>query len=102
LNGRKLIAQAVVGGQTQFLTNAQGMPTHIEKALKRIISSFMWDDDSSPRIASDTLSSPISKGGLNLLDIEARNEAIDIIWLKKYLNFSATCPTWAVVTDIII
>jgi len=26
LNGRKLIAQAIVGGHTQFLANAQGMP----------------------------------------------------------------------------
>jgi len=102
LNGRKLIAQAVVGGHTQFLMNAQGMPTHIETALKKIISSFMWDDDSTPRIASDTLNSPIHKGGLDLLDIEARNKAIDIIWLKKYLNFSAAHPMWATVTDIII
>ncbi len=93
LNGRKLIVQAVVGGHTQFLTNAQGMPTHIKTALKRIISSFMWDDDFSPQIVSDTLSSPITRGGLNLLNIEVRNEAIDIIWLKKYLNFSATCLT---------
>jgi len=82
--------------------NAQGMPTHIETALKKIISSFMWDDDSTPRIASDTLNSPIHKGGLDLLDIEARNKAIDIIWLKKYLNFSAAHPMWATVTDIII
>jgi hypothetical protein len=102
LNGRKLIIQTVVGGHTQFLTNAQGMPTHIETALKKIISGFMWDDDSSPRITTDTLCRPINQGGLNLLDITVRNEAIDIIWLKKYLNFSVTRPIWAVITDIII
>jgi hypothetical protein len=88
LNGRKLIIQAVVGGYTQFLTNAQGMPTHIESALRKIISNFLWDDDSSLRIASNTLCRPINEGGLDLLDVAARNEAIDIIWLKKYLNFS--------------
>jgi ribonuclease HI len=102
LNGRKLIIQVVVGGHTQFLANAQGMPKHIENALKRIIKSFMWDDDSSPRITCNTLCHPIHEGGLGLLDITARNEAIDIIWLKKYLNFSLTCPIWAAITDIII
>ena len=102
LNGRKQIIQAVVGGHTQFLTNAQGMPTHIESAIKKIVSGFMWDNNSSPRIANDTLCRPIHQGGLNLLDITTRNEAIDIIWLKKYLNFSSSRPTWAAITDIIV
>jgi len=78
------------------------MPKHIENALKRIIKSFMWDDDSSPRITCSTLCHPIHEGGLGLLDITARNEAIDIIWLKKYLNFSPTHPIWAAITDIIV
>jgi hypothetical protein len=102
LNGRKLIIQAMVGGHTQFLASAQGMPQHIETALKRIIKGFMWDDDSSPRIACDTLCQPIKEGGLDLLDISARNEAIDIIWLRRYLNFSPLRPTWAAITDIIV
>jgi hypothetical protein len=78
------------------------MPQHIETALKRIIKGFMWDDDSSPRIACDTLCRPIKEGGLDLLDISARNEAIDIIWLRRYLNFSPSRPTWAAITDIIV
>jgi len=41
LNSRKLIIQAVVGGHTQFLASAQGMPKHIENTLKRIIKSFI-------------------------------------------------------------
>ena len=94
--------QAIVGGYIQFLMNARGMPTHIKAALKRIISNFMWDNDSSLRISYDMLCHPIHKGGLNLLDIAVRNEAIDIIWLKRYLNFSPMHPTWAAITDIII
>ncbi len=62
----------------------------------------MWDDDSSPRIACNMLCQPINEGGLDLLDISVRNEAIDIIWLKKNLNFSLSHPIWAARTDIII
>jgi hypothetical protein len=62
----------------------------------------MWESDSSPRIALDILQRPIDEGGLNLLDLKARNEAIDIIWLKSYLNFSPTRPAWATVMDLII
>ena len=62
----------------------------------------MWEDDSSPRLTLETLHLPLEQGGLNLLDISARNEAIDIMWLKDYLNLATQCPTWAVITDLII
>ena len=102
MKGRKAIVQIIVGGYTQFLTKAQGMPPHIETALTKTIRNFMWEDDSSPRIALELLQKPTEEGGLNLLDLRARNEAIDIVWLKAYLDFSPTRPAWAVVTDLII
>lgn len=62
----------------------------------------MWENDSSPRLALDVLQRPIEEGGLNLLDIQARNEAIEIIWLKTYLDFSPKKPTWAKITDLML
>ena len=102
LQGRRLVIQTIIGGHTQFLTKAQGMPTEIETALTKITRNFIWEDDSSPRIALATLYCPIEEGGLNLLDIKARNEAIEITWLRDYLNFSPSRPTWAKVTDLIL
>jgi hypothetical protein len=102
LNSRKIITQMVVGGHTQFLTQAQGMPKETEDALNRTIKNFIWEDDSSPRIANETLRNPLTEGGLDLLDLEVRNEAIDIMWLKTYLNFSPKRLEWAIVTDLII
>jgi len=102
LNGKCLIIQVIVGGHTQFLTKAQGMPEHIEKALTKIINKFLWDQDSIPRIAAEYLQRPIDEGGLNILDINSRNKAIEIIWLKAYLNFSPSCQQWATITDHII
>ena len=37
LQGRKTIIQMIVGGYTQFLAMAQGMPKHVETALIKII-----------------------------------------------------------------
>lgn len=79
MNGRKVIAQIVVGGYTQFLTQAQGMPHHIEEAIKKTIKSFIWEESTSPRIAINYLHCTVEEGELNLLDITARNEAIEII-----------------------
>jgi hypothetical protein len=77
------------------------MPPDIETALTKMISKFLWGD-SKPRIASTTLHAPITNGGLDILDIKTSNEAIEIIWLKAYLNFSPSRQPWATLTDLII
>ena len=102
MNGRKLIIQMVLGGHTQFLAKAQGMPDHIATALTKIARNFLWEKDSSPRIALNLLQGPKSCGGLDLLDVRARNEAIELMWLKSYLDFSPSRPEWATVTDLIL
>jgi hypothetical protein len=102
LFGRKTIIQMIIGGCTQFLTQAQGMPKHIERALIEMTRKFIWEDVNVPRIALKYLQYPTEEGGLNLLNIKAQNEAIEIIWLKAYLNMSPSRPTWAKITDIVL
>ena len=41
LYGKRLIVQAIVGGHTQFLTKAQGMPAHIEEVITKIIRDII-------------------------------------------------------------
>lgn len=56
----------------------------------------------APRMALECLYKPIDEGGLSVLDINACNGAIEIMWLKKYLNLSPSCPAWAIVTNLLI
>ncbi|EJD33766.1 hypothetical protein AURDEDRAFT_30192, partial [Auricularia subglabra TFB-10046 SS5] len=42
LEGRRSLIQAHVGGGTQFLTAAQGMPPYILKKFQKLISDFFW------------------------------------------------------------
>ena len=102
LDRRKIIIQITIGGLTQFLTQAQGMPKRIEDALTKMTRDFIWHNSTKPRIALKTLYRPTEEGGLNLLDINARNEAIEIIWLKAYLESPPKRPTWAKLMDVII
>jgi len=102
LDGKRLIVQMLAGGMTQFLTKAQGMPKQIETALTKIIRNFIWDGARSPPMSLARLQRPLDEGGINLLDIPARNQAIEITWLSKYVDTSASRPTWAFVTDALI
>lgn len=102
LNGRKLIVGMEIGGRTQFLAKAQPMSEAIEKRLRTMVTFFMNNGDSHPRVGRDTLYKPVASGGLNLLDVVARNEAIDAVWLREYLLGGADRPRWAVVADAIL
>jgi len=103
LDAKQYIVQMFAGGMTQFLAKVQGMPCQIEEALVRITRAFIWDESSTPpTIGIKKLYAQKDQGGINLLNIPARNKAIDLTWLKAYLDLSPSCPNWAFVTDTII
>ena len=103
LDAKRLIIQMTVGGMTQFLTKAQGMPTNVEKSLTKLIREFLWDGSTTPpNMSLKQLQQPRKRGGIDPLDIAARNEAINLTWLKAYLDLSPHRPPWTFAVDAII
>ncbi|KAJ8457104.1 hypothetical protein ONZ45_g18449 [Pleurotus djamor] len=98
--GRKHIIQMEIGGRTQYLAKVQGMNKQTENAIKKRIRSFFWDGKTS-QVKEDTIYAPIDEGGFGVLDIVARNEAIQLTWIKEYLNLDNR-PLWALLADDII
>ena len=93
----------VVGGMMQFLTKAQGMPNTITRSLQTIIRDFLWNGNKTPPgLSLNNLMRNKKEGGINLLDLEARNQAIELTWLKSYTNRSSNRPTWTFAIDAII
>ena len=41
----------------------------------------------------------IERGGRKILDIMKRNEAIDLMWVKHYLNMGPERPKWTYMVD---
>jgi hypothetical protein len=54
-DGKRLIIQMTIGGMTQFLTKAQGMPKPIANVLTTMTRNFIWDDKRSPPISLERL-----------------------------------------------
>lgn len=102
LNGKRLLTQIIIGGRTQFLTKAQGMPKQVADTLTKLTRAFIWGDNVAPRLAFEALCKKKEEGGINLLNINNRNEAIEVVWLKEYLRAKPARPTWARITDILI
>ena len=89
------------GGATQYLAAVQGMPNQVVKTYQKMISEFIWDGKKGA-VNKTHLIAPLEKGGIHLLDIQARNKAIEIMWLKKYLDTSNNRPLWANIADMLI
>jgi ribonuclease HI len=79
----------------------QGMPHRIEKLLTKRLRAYLWDEKMS-KVNMETALAPTETGGLKVLDVRARNEAIELMWIKRYLDFSALRPLWAKVLDAIL
>ena len=102
LEGRRLILQMQVAGVTQYLTKVQGMPKNVKDDLNKLVRRFMWNYEKVDTVNQSQMSAPHNKGGKKMLDIEARNKAIHLMWLKAYLNLGADRPTWTFFADAII
>ncbi len=99
LQGKRHVVQMIIGGMTQFMTMVQRMPAEIVTRLTKLIRDYLWDDRHSPPVAMEHVCLPVEHGGLGILDLDARSDAIDIMWLKTYLDFSEDRPIWAFLAD---
>ena len=102
LEGRRLIIQMQVAGVTQYLTKVQGMPRDVEVELNKQIRKFMWNGEKADTVNQNQMYASHRKGGKKVLDMETRNKAIHLTWLKAYLNLGADRPTWTYFADAII
>ena len=57
--------------------------------LRRTFREFIWESK-TPRVAYCNLIKPVSKGGLNLTDLEARHQAVKITWVRKSILSNAS------------
>ena len=102
LEGRRLIIQMQVAGVTQYLTKVQGMPWAVEMEINKMIRNFMWNHEKVDTVNQAQMYAPHNKGGKKILDIEAHNKAIQLMWLKTYLNIGEDRATWVYFADAMI
>jgi hypothetical protein len=105
IRGRCNAANSVIGGFTQYLTRAQGMPRTTLATLNRLMDDFVYakkGERKTNRISIDFLRKSRDLGGLKLIDLEARNEAIELMKAKDFFQPEQSRPLWAKLTDKIL
>ncbi|EMD38320.1 hypothetical protein CERSUDRAFT_32203, partial [Gelatoporia subvermispora B] len=103
LKGKSLVSKFILGGMTQYLTKVQGMPLTAEKRLEAALKRFVWGATcKTPPIGKDWLFCPWREGGISLLNLKARNRAIEVTWLRTYLSPPEARPPWTLVANAMI
>ncbi|KAI1782546.1 hypothetical protein LXA43DRAFT_905491, partial [Ganoderma leucocontextum] len=101
-NGKQLIAKSLIQSISLYLATVNGMPKDVEKRMEKILRDFLWDGKKIGYMRYDEVIMPKEDGGLNMPDIRARNEAIQVMWLQRYLKEDSKRPVWAFVLDKIL
>jgi ribonuclease HI/exonuclease III len=102
LKGRELILKALIQSKALFLATVNGMTIETINKMKKQMKDFLWGYKHRGLMKWETVILPKNEGGLNIPDIEARIEAIQVVWLKKWLDPSKTKPVWTYLMDHII
>ncbi|KAI0027640.1 hypothetical protein K488DRAFT_29372, partial [Vararia minispora EC-137] len=81
LASRKHAINQFIRQTTEYKTMAQGMPEHVTKTLTKIISRYTWGGSERPTVNRATLELRRDEGGLGIVNLEVRNEAIAVMKL---------------------
>ena len=98
LEGKRLVVQMIAGEKTQFLARAQGMPESIQKEIQKAITEFVWGKERATMCIKDVAQDP-ARGGWKIMNIAKQNKAINLMWVKQYLNMGQNWPKWAFMID---
>ena len=77
------------------------MPEPIQSKIHKMIMEFVWGKERATMNTKDMAQDP-TRGGRKILDIAKRNEAIDLMWVKQYLNMGQNRPKWTYMMDEIL
>jgi recombinational DNA repair protein RecR len=100
--GKELVLKALIQSRAMFLATVNGLPNDIETEMKKMYKDFVWDNKPRGIMKWESIIRPRKEGGLAIPDIKSRIEAIQIMWIKRWLAPPEKRPYWAYIMDAII
>ena len=99
--GKELILKALIQSRAAFLATVNGLPKDVEKRMTKMYKEFMWKGKRG-LMSWNQIIATRKEGGLNIPDLKARAEAIQVMWIKKWLSSDTDRPIWTYGLDAII
>lgn len=91
IKGKVTIANSVLISILQYPCSIIHTPARVFKEYKKIVTHFLWSGKKQ-KIAYASLTQPISRGGLNLIDLDTRVKVNQIQWIRRIVaRLSIAC-----------
>jgi endonuclease/exonuclease/phosphatase family metal-dependent hydrolase len=100
--GKEIILKALIQSKAIFLATVNGMPVETEDRMKKMFKDFIWDDKKRGLMTWNQIIAPRDQGGLGMPDIRTRVEAIEVMWIKKWLAPENSKTKWTHILDEIL
>ena len=82
LKGKITVINTLALSQIIYLCSIIKTPDIVYSEVKKIIVNFIWDGK-TPKIAYNTLTQDIEKGGLKLIDLKTKVKSLSMSWIKR-------------------
>ena len=83
--GKAIIINALVVSRLIYMATIMPVPGWVATTLRESIGNFIWRGK-NPAISYKSLGLPLSKGGLNICDIERKRDALRIKFISKIIS----------------
>ena len=97
LKGKVIVCNTLLIPQIMYLCSIIHTPTTVLKEIKQLITNFIWSNKKS-LIKYETLCNDYRTGELNLTNIEIKNIALKLNWIKRLTNSNGS---WAAYPNLI-
>lgn len=84
LKGKVTVVNSLLISLLQFPSSVTFTPPQVYDEYRRLITNFIWNGR-KPKVAYNTLTLPISQGGLGLMDLPTRVKVSTIQWVRRFL-----------------
>ena len=89
--GKIVILKSLIISQFVYVSSILPYPKKIIPQLNRLIYNFLWNSRRE-KVKRSVLLNPIEKGGLSMVDIQAKFHSINLSWLTNFVNCSSDAP----------
>ena len=95
MRGRAVLSNVLSCSKLWYIASVTPFPKNYLKGFNTEQLSFIWNDKPYMPIAKKTLCLPPQKGGIGLVNIELKDQALKIFVIVKLILFSDYFPKWA-------
>ena len=83
--GKVTIIKVLVASQITYMATAVSVPTYVVKKINKLVYTFLWGSRKE-NVKRNVCINQVSKGGLNMVDLNAKINSLRLSWLCKFLK----------------